>query len=166
MSALELQYREYKTLHHNFSVTFANLHKRVVEFWPVPQKLFDDTDQQLNNYLKKFSLRNTPPNEKGAATHVVFFSNSVKDFASSTAILFDEYNGVKAESEAYIKKIFKLKENILTNDETEKRECNELIPELTSLVDRLKKVEQGAEAAQKRMKKLQADWQSIKHIKD
>jgi hypothetical protein len=159
---IEEEYNCYRSLHHDFSVSYASLHKHMLDFYPLPKKFIEETGPRIENYVRNYSIKEVNAKKNLSVEMIFYFSGSFSQFAAETVKLFDDYRLLYDESGMYMKRLFKLKEsNPGQNPAGSAEEYIEMIPGLNALVGGLKSVEEKVCETEKKLAQLEAEWQSI-----
>ena len=157
----EEQYQQYLALHRNFSESYSQVYKHVMDFYPQPQKFIKEAAPEIDSYVERFSAYRTRVAGEESFQQFFYFAKSFKEFATETNGVFEEYQGLHGESGNYIKTIFKLKEKGY-GDTEDSTQYVELIPVLSKLIGGFEHVEKKTEEAAKRLQQLQSEWGNIK----
>jgi len=157
----EEEYEQYLVLHRNFSDTYAQVYKHVMDFYPLPQKFIKEATPELDGYIEKFWAHENSPVEGESFRNLVFFAKNFREFANNANGIFEEYQGLHGESGKYIKTIFKLKEKIPAGVNAS-NEYTRLVPVLKKLITGFEQIKQKTEKTAKNLQLLQAEWGSLK----
>lgn len=157
----EGDYQQFTMLHRDFSKTYSQVYKHVMDFYPEPQKFIQEAKPEIDTYVEKISMQESHPESQHTFKAVLYFATNFKEFADTTNNVFEEYKNLHSESDHYIKDIFKLKERG-QDAETHQNEFTKLIPVLNKLITGFKRIEQKTDETAKTFQQLQSEWAKLK----
>jgi hypothetical protein len=154
---------QYEMLHRDFSKTYARVYKHVMDFYPQPQEFIKEATPEIDAFVEKLSAGTGKP-EMGSSFEALFcFAKHFQTFAAEANDVFDEYKELHTESGTYIKNIFRLREK---GPDAGTSEFARLIPVLSGLIGKIRKIEQRTDEAAKNLCQLQSEWRRIKENMD
>ncbi len=154
------EYAQYESLHRDFSKTYMRVYKHVMDFYPLPQKFIQEATPEIDKYVEKLS--GAVGTTEGTSFQALFgFAKNFQAFAADANKVFEEYQGLQAESGRYIKNVFRLNERN-QNPADGAPEFAKLIPVLTRLVGGFKSIEQKTNEAARNLQQLQNEWRRLK----
>lgn len=157
----EEEYEQYIMLHRDFSKTYSQVYKHVMDFYPEPQKFVQETVPEIDTYVKGIAGSAHHPESQGSFQALTYFARNVKELAANANEVFEEYKALHNESGHYIKDIFRLKEKV-PDIETNPNEFTKLIPVLKKLISGFKRIERRTDETAKTLQQLQRDWKKLK----
>lgn len=154
------EYEQYVMLHRDFSKTYSQVYKHIMDFYPLPEKFIHEAAPEIETYIEKLAAGATGPDGDSSFQQLTYFARNVKAFATTANEVFEEYKGLHGESGSYIKKVFRLKELCMDDDAGD--EFARLIPVLKKLIGGFKQIDEKTDQAAKNLQKLQSEWISLK----